>query len=291
MVDSVILNCMIRTIDVTTLIPLIRDLVIETNLVLSEDVTKSITQAEIKEQSVIGKQIFSMMKKNWQVASDKKIPLCQDTGVAVFFLEIGQDIHFSNGNLHTMINEGVKAGYKAGFLRKSIVADPLFQRINTKDNSPCIIHEEIVSGDLLKITFLAKGGGSENMSQLRMLRVSDGVEGIKNFVLEVIETAQGNPCPPVIVGIGIGGTFEKAALLSKKALLQPMNASHKNSQYAQLEKELLNSINKTGIGPQGLGGNTTALAVHILDYPCHIASLPVAVNIECHVHRHSSIVI
>ena len=224
--------------------------------------------------------------ENYQLADQKAQPICQDTGVACVFLKIGQDVHI-NGCLVDAINEGVRQGYREGYLRKSVVRDPL-DRVNTNDNTPAMIYYEIVPGERLEITVAPKGFGSENMSQIKMLRPSDGVEGVRDFVIKVVEEAGPNPCPPVVVGIGIGGTFDKAAYLAKKALIRPVDIRNQDPYYAQLEQELLSAINKLGIGPQGFGGKTTALAVNIEQFPTHIAGLPVAVNINCHVTRHKT---
>ena len=219
------------------------------------------------------------------------MPICQDTGMACIFLDIGQDVHFIDGNLEEAINEGVRRGYKDGYLRKSIVKDPVLNRVNTKDNTPAIIYYNIVDGDKVKITVSPKGFGSENMSKIAMLKPSDGIEGVKKFILKTVEEAGPNPCPPMVVGVGIGGTFDKVALLAKKALLRPINERNKNEDYAKLEEELLKDINSLGIGPQGFGGLTTALGINIETYPTHIAGMPVAVNISCHVTRHKERVI
>ncbi|GFR36456.1 fumarate hydratase [Thermobrachium celere] len=236
------------------------------------------------------KKILDILIKNSEIAENEKMPMCQDTGMAVVFMEIGQDVHIVGGNLEDAINEGVRQGYIEGYLRKSVVKDPL-DRVNTKDNTPAIIHYSIVPGDKIKITVAPKGFGSENMSRLKMLKPADGVEGVKKFVLETVKEAGPNPCPPIVVGVGIGGTFEKAAFLAKKALLRSVDEENKNPYYAQLEKELLEEINKLGIGPQGFGGLTTCLGVNIEVYATHIAGLPVAVNINCHATRHKEAVI
>lgn len=233
---------------------------------------------------------MKQLLENAHIARENAVPMCQDTGFAVVFLELGQDVNITGGFLYDAVNEGVRKGYTEGYLRKSIVNHPL-QRINTGDNTPAVIHTSIVPGDKLTITVAPKGGGSENMSAIRMLKPAEGREGVKKFVLETVKNAGPNPCPPVIVGVGMGGTFEKAALLAKQALLRPLGQPHPESDIAELESELLEEINKTGIGPQGLGGRTTALGVHILTYPCHIASLPVAVNINCHAARHKKAVL
>lgn len=242
------------------------------------------------EISLTGKDILGQLLINAQIASDNQVPMCQDTGFAVIFLELGQDVRITGGDLYDAVNEGVSTGYTEGFLRKSIVAHPL-RRVNTGNNTPALIHTTIVPGENLKIIVAPKGGGSENMSGIKMLKPAEGLEGIKKFVIEVVKTAGPNPCPPIVVGIGIGGTFEKAALLAKESLLRPLGSENPDPEEDALEKELLVAVNKLGIGPQGLGGKTTALAVHVKTYPCHIASLPVAVNINCHASRHKEAVL
>ena len=217
--------------------------------------------------------------------------MCQDTGIAVIFVELGQDVHISKGIFHEAINEGVRRGYTQGYLRKSVVEDPVFDRKNTKDNTPAIIHTDIILGDKIKITVASKGAGSENMSEIKMLKPADGLDGVKNFVVDRVKSSGGMPCPPIIVGVGIGGNFEQCAYLSKKALLRPLNIRNPDTRWDIVEKELLTRINQLGIGPMGLGGRTTALAVQILAMPCHIASLPVAVNLQCHAHRHKTAII
>jgi fumarate hydratase subunit alpha len=251
---------------------------------LSPDVKEALEDALKKEESDIGKSIIQELIENAEIASKEKLPLCQDTGFAVFFVEIGEDVRIE-GSLNKAITDAVREAYQEGYLRKSIVADPL-RRKNTGDNTPAIIHTEFVPGDKLKIMFSAKGGGSENMSRVGMLKPADGVEGVKNFIIETARLAGPNPCPPIIVGVGIGGTFEKAAILAKKAIFRDINEHNPDPFYAEMEKELLERINNIGIGPQGLGGRITALAVHINAFPCHIASLPLAVNIQCHSSRH-----
>lgn len=257
---------------------------------MGQDVLDAIKSAYEKEQSVTGKDILQQLIENAQIAKNESVPMCQDTGFAVIFLELGQEVHIEGGNLEDAINEGVRKGYTEGYLRKSIVGHPL-ERVNTGDNTPAVIHTRIVPGDKLKITIAPKGGGSENMSTLKVLKPAQGVEGVKDFVLESVKAAGPNPCPPIIVGVGIGGTFEKAALLAKESLLRPVGQPSSDPYAAKLEKELLELVNKTGIGPQGLGGKTTALAVHVNVYPAHIASLPVAVNINCHAARHKEVVL
>ncbi len=273
-----------REIQVGQLTQVIRDLAIQANLVIGEDVIQSLKQARESEESPVGKALIEEILENDRLAAEKEIPACQDTGVAVIFLEIGQDVHLVGGDLKEAVNEGVRRGYVEGYLRKSVLNDPL-ERKNTGDNTPAMIHTEIVPGDRVRVTFMAKGGGSENMSALSMLPPSAGLNGVKKFVLEQVKKAGSNPCPPLVVGVGVGGNFDLCAFLSKKALLRPIGSANSDSKFAQLEKELLEEINATGIGPQGLGGRTTALAVQIETYPCHITALPVAVNINCHASR------
>lgn len=280
-----------REIHVSDIIPEVKKLCIDANLYINQDVVDKIKEGLEKESSRVGKNILQLILKNHKKAAEEKMPLCQDTGVAIVFLEIGQDVHIIGGNLTDAINEGVREGYESGYLRKSIVKDPAVERINTGDNTPAIIYTDTVPGSELKITIIPKGGGAENMSTVRMMKPADGIEGIKNFVVKHVIQSGGNPCPPVIVGVGIGGSFEQSALLAKKALLKPLDEQNSDPSYAAAEVEILKRINKSGIGPQGLGGRTTALAVSILQKPCHIASLPVAVNIECHCHRYKSILI
>ncbi len=256
---------------------------------LSEDVLMAYDRALETETAPAAKEILGLLKENARIAKDEHIPICQDTGIAVFFVEIGQDLRIRNGFIVDAINDGVRKGYKEGYLRKSVV-DPI-SRKNTGDNTPAIIYTELVPGDKLKISFMPKGAGSENMSVIRMLRPTEGVEGIKAFVLECVQKAGANPCPPVVIGVGIGGSFEKAALLAKKSLLRQVGSPNPKLDLASLEEALLKAVNKTGIGPEGLGGKVTAMAVHVESYPCHIASLPVAVNINCHAARHKTIIL
>jgi len=262
----------------------------EANYFLGKDVLNALKSAAQSEESPVGKGILGDIVKNAEIAHDQLVPMCQDTGFAVFFVEVGQDVHFTGGLISDAINEGVRQGYKDGYLRKSILGDPI-QRVNTGDNTPAVINYEIVPGNQLKIIFAAKGGGSENMSEVKMMKPSDGVEGLKEFVIDRVKRSGGNPCPPIIVGIGVGGTFDKCAQLSKKSLLREVGSKHADPYYAALEEELLEKINKIGIGPQGLGGRTTALAVFIEAHPCHIASFPAAVNIQCHAARHKEVII
>ncbi len=259
------------------------------NYELSSDVINSIKLSRDKEKSELGKSILESLIENIDIAKEKQVPICQDTGMAVFFVEIGQDLVIA-GNLKDAINEGVRKGYEEGYLRKSVVGDPLIRK-NTDDNTPAVIHYDFVSGDRLKIKFAPKGFGSENMSRLKMLKPSDGVEGVKKFVLETVKRAGSNPCPPIVVGVGIGGTMDKASEISKLALFRSLDKSSDKTHIKELEDELLIEINKLGIGPQGLGGTTTALAVKIETFPTHIAGLPVAVNINCHAARHIEVII
>ena len=277
----------IREIQAGAVSEAVRVLCIEANTVLPDDVRRCIAGSCEREDWPRAKETLKRIIENYEIAERERIPVCQDTGVTCVFVELGQNGRVS-GDLSEAINEGVRQGYREGFLRKSIVADPL-RRENTGDNTPAMIYYNIVKGDKCKITVAPKGFGSENMSRITMLRPSDGIDGVKKFVLKTVEEAGANPCPPIIVGIGIGGTFDKAALLAKKALLRPADDEHTDPWYAALENELLGSVNALGIGPQGFGGNTTALAVKILAMPTHIAGLPVAVNINCHVARHVSI--
>lgn len=275
-----------RTVDVATLTQNIKEMCIEANHFLSEDMKTAFTKAEQQEKAPLGKQILQQLQQNMDIAGKDMIPICQDTGMAVFFVEIGQDVHFEGQWLEDAINEGVRQGYTEGYLRKSVVADPIL-RENTKDNTPAIIHYSIVPGDKVTITFAPKGFGSENMSRIFMLKPADGIDGVKNAILTAVKDAGPNACPPMVVGVGVGGTFEKCAVLAKKALTRPVNEHSGIPYVADLEKEMLEKINKLGIGPGGLGGTTTALAVNINTYPTHIAGLPVAVNICCHVNRHA----
>lgn len=262
-------------------------LCIDSNCLLGEDVKGALKESLNKEESEVGKSILNQILENVEISKNEMIPMCQDTGYAVVFLELGSGVKITGGGLHDAINDGVRKGYKEGYLRKSIVEDP-FRRVNTKDNTPAIIHTQIVPGDSLKITVAPKGGGSENMSEARVFAPAVGVEGVKEFVIDRVKRSGANPCPPIVVGVGIGGTFEYSAYLAKKALLREIGSIHPDPFYRDMEKELLERINNLGIGPQGLGGRVTALAVFIEAYPCHIASLPAAVNIQCHVARHKS---
>lgn len=280
-----------REVNVDLITQTIERLCIEANYYLPADVKRALEEAVSKEESPLGREILQDLIKNAEIACREDMPICQDTGLAVVFLELGQDVHLVGGDLTEAINEGVRRGYINGYLRKSSVDDPFLERKNTGDNTPAIVHTTIVPGDKIKIIVAPKGGGSENMSALAMLKPADGVEGIKRFVVETVEKAGPNPCPPIIVGVGIGGTIEKTTLLAKKALLRTIGEHNPNPEVARLEKELLEEINRLGIGPQGFGGRITALAVHIETFPAHIASMPVAVNIQCHAARHKEAII
>ena len=275
-----------KTIHVAELTQNIREMCIEANHCLTSDMDCPLKNAVSAEKSLLGKQILNQLQDNLRIAGDDMIPICQDTGMAVIFLEIGQDVHFEGGNLEEAVNEGVRQGYADGFLRKSVVKDPLI-RENTRDNTPAVIHYEMTSGESVKITVAPKGFGSENMSRVFMLKPADGIEGVKNAILTAVKDAGPNACPPMVVGVGIGGTFEKCAIMAKKALTRPVDERSAIPYVREMEEELLDRINRTGIGPGGLGGTTTALAVNINTYPTHIAGLPVAVNICCHVNRHA----
>lgn len=275
-----------RTIYVEEVTQNIKEMCIEANHFLSDDMKCAMDKAVKEEAAPLGKQILEQLEENLKIAGDDMIPICQDTGMAVIFMEIGQDVHFEGGSLEDAINEGVRQGYVEGFLRKSVVKDPL-ERENTKDNTPAVIHYEMVPGEQVKITVAPKGFGSENMSRVFMLKPADGIEGVKNAVLTAVKDAGPNACPPMVVGVGIGGTFEKCALMAKKALTRPVNEHSEIPYVKEMEEELLEKINRSGIGPGGLGGSTTALAVNINTYPTHIAGLPVAINICCHVNRHA----
>lgn len=277
---------MIRTIKTEEITKIVKEMCIEANHFLSEDMKEAFHNVWDKEKSELGKKILNQLDENLKIAGQEMIPICQDTGMAVFFVEVGQDVHLEGSPIEDAINEGVRQGYVEGFLRKSVVSDPIL-RENTKDNTPAVIHYSIVPGDKVKITFAPKGFGSENMSRVFMLKPADGLEGVKNAILTAVKDAGPNACPPIVVGVGVGGTFEKSALLAKKALTRPVNEHNEIPYVAELEKEMLDKINKLGIGPGGLGGTTTALAVNINTYPTHIAGLPVSVNICCHVNRHA----
>lgn len=276
---------MIRTIDVREISKNIKEMCIEANHYLSKDMDTAMKQAEQEEKSPLGKQILGQLQENLKIAADDMIPICQDTGMAVIFLEVGQDVHFEGMAVEDAVNEGVRQGYTEGYLRKSVVGDPII-RENTKDNTPAVIHYSIVPGDKVIITMAPKGFGSENMSRVFMLKPADGIEGVKNAILTAVKDAGPNACPPMVVGVGIGGTFEKCAILAKKALTRPVGEHSAIPYVKELEEEMLEKINRLGIGPGGLGGTTTALAVNVNTYATHIAGLPVAVNICCHVNRH-----
>ncbi|HIW42560.1 MAG TPA: fumarate hydratase [Candidatus Mediterraneibacter vanvlietii] len=276
---------MIRTVQTNDIVENIKEMCIEANYFLSDDMCETMRLAKEQEKSPLGKQILGQLQENLSIAAEDMIPICQDTGMAVVFLEIGQDVHLEGGALEDAVNEGVRRGYAEGFLRKSVVNDPLI-RENTKDNTPAVIHTRIVPGDKVKITIAPKGFGSENMSRVFMLKPAEGIEGVKNAVLTAVKDAGPNACPPMVVGVGIGGTFEKCAVMAKEALTRETGKHSEIPYVREMEEELLARINGLGIGPGGLGGTTTALAVHINTYPTHIAGLPVAVNICCHVNRH-----
>lgn len=279
-----------REIDAASIAEVVARLCQEANFDLPEDVAAAVEKALSSEESPTGKEVLRQILENARIAREERVPMCQDTGFAVFFLELGQDVHVVGGDLYEAVNEGVRRGYTEGFLRKSILADPL-KGGNTGDNTPAVIHTSIVPGDRLKIIMAAKGGGSENMSAVGMLKPADGIEGVRRFVIETVKKAGPNPCPPVVVGVGIGGTFEKVALLAKRALLRPIGQYHPDPDVAALEAELNREINKLGIGPAGMGGRTTAFWVSIETFPRHIASFPVAVNIQCHASRHKEAVL
>ena len=275
-----------KEVNINSIIDCVERLCIEANYYLNDDILEEINRGKEHEASEIGKNILGKLVENARIAGTDKVAICQDTGMAVVFADIGQEVHISGGSLTDAINEGVRRGYRNGYLRKSVVRDPL-DRINTGDNTPAVIHYTIVEGDKIRITVAPKGFGSENMSALKMLKPSDGLEGVRSFIVDTVSAAGPNPCPPVIIGVGIGRTMEKAAVLAKKALTRPVNVRSNIEYVKELEIELLNKINKLGIGPAGLGGRVTALAVNINVYPTHIAGLPVAVNISCHATRHA----
>lgn len=276
-----------RIIRTEEIIKHIKEMCIEANHFLSPDMEQAVREAAASEESEVGKHILEKLCENMKIAGEDMIPVCQDTGMAVIFMEIGQDVHVEGGILTDAVNEGVREGYQEGYLRKSVVGDPII-RENTRDNTPAVIHYNMVRGDKIKITVAPKGFGSENMSRIFMLKPSDGIEGVKNAVLTAVKDAGPNACPPMVVGVGIGGTFEKCALMAKRALSRPIDKRSEDSGMRELEEELLERINRSGIGPGGLGGTVTALAVNIDSYPTHIAGLPVAVNICCHVNRHAT---
>ncbi len=279
-----------REIDVSQLTQVVEQLCIEANEHLPEDVKEAICSLRALEDGAIARDVLDSLIENFQIAEREEVPVCQDTGMACVFLEIGQDVHLTGGSLSEAVDEGVRRGYEKGYLRKSVVRDPI-RRGNTGDNTPAMLYTEIVPGEQIRITVSPKGFGSENMSAIRMLKPSAGLAGVKEFILQTVEEAGANPCPPIVVGVGIGGTFDRAALLAKKALLRPLDCRHPDPFYANLETELLEEINRLGIGPQGYGGRTTALGVNIETSPTHIAGMPCAVNISCHVTRHQTLVI
>lgn len=278
-----------REFNIEVVINAVEKLCIDANYSIPTDVLKKLNTALEKEESPVARDILNQIIENDILAGNEKVPMCQDTGLTVVFLEIGREIHL-NGDIYEAIQEGVRRGYNKGYLRKSIVKDP-FNRVNTGDNTPAIIHTKLVEGDKVKIVIAPKGGGSENMSTVVMMKPSDGLEGCKKFILDFIEKAGGNPCPPIVVGIGFGGNLEKAALLAKEALLRDINDTNEDEDLAKLENSLLEDINKLGIGPMGLGGRTTALSVKIKKHPCHIAQLPLAININCHAARHKEVIL
>ena len=279
-----------REIDVSEIIYAVRDLCIRANCVLNDDVYDALESAKNTEKSPIGKEILCQLTENADIAKNENVPICQDTGMAIVFVELGQDVHIKGGLLTDAINEGVRRGYRDGYLRKSVVADP-FLRENTKDNTPAIIHYDIVEGDKIKIIVAPKGFGSENMSKIYMLKPSAGIEGAKDAIVQAVDEAGPNPCPPMVVGVGVGGNFEMAALLAKKALLRPIGSHSDKTHLREMEEELLERMNSLGIGPQGLGGVTTVLGVNVESFPTHIAGMPIAVNISCHVTRHAEVVL
>ena len=279
-----------KNLDLSKVTSAVEKMCMDANFYLGSDVLDNLKKIAKTEASPVGKNILEQIVSNHEIAQENQVPMCQDTGIVVVFLEIGTEVYI-DGDIYEAINEGIRRGYKNGFLRNSVVKDPL-DRVNTKDNTPGIIHTKLVSGsDKVKIIVAPKGGGSENMSAIRMLKPADGIEGIKEFVVETIKNAGGNPCPPIIVGVGIGGSFEKAAILAKESLMRDVNDSSTNPINAKLEEELLELVNKTGVGPMGLGGRNTAIAVKVETYPCHIASLPVAINLNCHAARHKEVIL
>lgn len=279
-----------REVNAKEITKAVKKICTDANFILPKDVWKKLKEAYKNEESNVGKEVLNQIMENDRIAEKESVPMCQDTGLAIIFLELGQDVHIAGGNLIDAVNQGVREGYKDGYLRKSVVSDPL-ERKNTGDNTPAMIHTEIVQGDKIKITVLPKGGGSENMSQVKMLTPSAGIEGVKKFVIDVVKAAGSNPCPPIVVGVGIGGSFDTVTYIAKKSLLRDLDSHHTDKIYADLEKELLEKINNSGVGPQGLGGRITALAVLIETYPCHITAIPVAVNIQCHACRRQSVVL
>ena len=279
-----------REVNVEVIKNAVRNLSIEANYYLGADINEALLKFKKEESWNLANEVLDKIIINSEIASNEEMPMCQDTGMACVFIEIGQDVHLVGGKLEDAVNEGVRRGYEEGFLRKSVVGDPI-RRANTKDNTPAVIYYDIVDGENVKITLAPKGFGSENMSKIGMLKPSDGLEGVKKFIIDTVKSAGPNPCPPMVIGVGIGGTFDKAAYLAKKALLRPINIRNKDEFYRDLEIELLEKVNELGIGPQGFGGKTTALGLNIETYPTHIAGLPVAVNINCHATRHKEVII
>jgi fumarate hydratase subunit alpha len=280
-----------REVKAEQITEVVKSLCMEANYSLGEDVVETLKKAVEIEESSTGREILELILENSRIARKEQVPLCQDTGFAVFFVELGQEVHVVGGGFEEAIQEGVRQGYGEGYLRKSIVDDPVLERKNTGDNTPAVIHLQIVPGDKIHIILAPKGGGSENMSEVKMMKAADGIEGVKDFVVDKVMRSGGNPCPPVVVGVGIGGTFEKCAMLAKKALLRPLGERHPDSRFAEVEIEILRRVNDLGIGPMGLGGRVTALDVHVETYPCHIASMPAAVNMQCHASRHKEAII
>lgn len=278
-----------RTIEVEKITQAIAKMCMDACYYLSEDVYEGLVAAQAREESPLGKEIIGKLVENADIARNEQMPICQDTGMTVVFMEIGQDVHLVGGSLEDAVNAGVAKGYTEGYLRKSVVGEPLFNRKNTTNNTPAVLHTTIVPGDKLKIKLAPKGFGSENKSALKMLVPADGIEGVKKFVVDTVKAAGSNPCPPMVVGVGIGGTMEKATILAKKALMRPINKHNAHPDYAKLEEELLDLVNKTGLGPQGLGGTVTAIGLNVEFYATHIAGLPVAVNINCHATRHAEV--
>jgi len=275
-----------REVHVDEITGVIKKMCIESNLYLPDDVKKALEEGKENDPSPQAREVFSRLIENYKIAEEEKTPLCQDCGLAVIFVKLGQEVHIIGGDFVEAINEGVRQGYEEGYLRKSVVWDPIFERKNTNDNTPAIIYTDIVPGDKIKIIMAPKGGGSENMSALGMLKPSQGAKGVRDFVVKVVDQAGANPCPPVVVGVGIGGTADRCMQIAKRAIMRKLGSKNKNPNLAGLEEDILADINKLGIGPQGFGGGTTALAVHIEAFPCHIASMPVAVNMQCHSARH-----
>ena len=280
-----------RKLDVKKITETIRRMTVEVNTDLPQDVEQALVEGRAKEESPFGQYCLDQILANAKLARCEKQAMCQDTGTMVVYLNIGQDLHLVGGDLTEAVNEGIRLGYDEGYLRRSMVEEPVFDRVNTGDNTPAVIHINIVPGDKLELTLMPKGGGAENMGALGMLKPTAGKDGVVDFVVDAVSRAGGNPCPPIIVGVGIGGTMEKATEIAKEALARPIGSSHEDPRYAAMEAEILEKVNKLGIGPQGLGGRVTALAVHVNTHPCHIASLPVAVNINCHAARHMSTVL